>query len=92
MFDIQHLRVIYIAIDLRNSPMALHANVCLNSMDCYITADYFEIHYVKGLFSSRHKTRKYRRSSQTKLIYKSLLVFDSCIRSCGTMTQSISAD
>ena len=32
-----------IAIHLRNSPMALHANSCLISMDCYIS-DYFEIH------------------------------------------------
>ena len=60
-----------IAIDLRNSPMALHANSCLISMDCYISADSFEIHskaqglcsilqkyqaYVKGLFCSRRKT------------------------------------
>ena len=33
-----------IAIDLRNSPMALHANSCLISMDCYISAHSFEIH------------------------------------------------
>ena len=32
-----------IAIDLRNSPMALHANSCLISMDCHIS-DSFEIH------------------------------------------------
>ena len=36
--------VYIIAIDLRHSPMALHANSCFILMDCYISAHSFEIH------------------------------------------------
>ena len=32
------------AIDLHNSPMAIHGNSCLISMYCYISAHSFEIH------------------------------------------------